>query len=225
MCGSDSIVLIAFSTEATGPKTTDPTFSSPSCRFMAIRYSSSTTRMRRSRSAELAILHLLSLRAGEWKRDRAMDTVRFDRKSCPGSELIGQRVLDEPPPASVPPASSRDSRRVDASFSPVDENPWRAILGFHSPTNIQTAVSLSQGAIFQGIGRQLVQGHRQGLDGDRSKRDALGSVDRKNSAVFGRLNGQFRRETLIKADAPGRRRTTAPPARAPARRAGRRNSP
>src|ERR1700722_2610447 len=156
MCGSDSIVLIAFSTEATGPKTTDPTFSSPSCRFMAIRYSASTTRMRGSRSAELAILHLLSLRSGEWKRDRAMDTVRFDRKSCPSSELIGQRVLDKPPPASVPLACSRDSRRVDPSFSPVDKNPRRTLLGFGSPMNIQTAVSLSERAVFQGIGRQFV---------------------------------------------------------------------
>src|ERR1700729_3623094 len=128
MCGSDSIFLIAFSTEGTGPRTTDPTFSSPSCRFMAIRYSSSTTRMRRSRSAELAILHLLSLRSGERKRDCAVDAVRFDRKSCPGSELIGQRVLDEPPPASVALASSRHSRRVDASLSlqPVANSARRA---------------------------------------------------------------------------------------------------
>src|ERR1700735_5845895 len=97
MCGSDSIFLIAFSTEGTGPRTTDPTFSSPSCRFMAIRYSSSTTRIRRSRSAELAILDLLSLSPGERKRDRAMNAVRFDRETCPSAELIGQGVLDKAP--------------------------------------------------------------------------------------------------------------------------------
>src|ERR1700722_256646 len=128
MCDSDSIVLIAFSTEATGPKTTDPTFSSPSCRFMAIRYSSSTTRMRRSRSAELSILHLLSLRSGEWKRNRAVDTVRFDRKSCPSSELIGQGVLDKASTTASAPRLIARWRGLDATFLPVDKNTGRPVL-------------------------------------------------------------------------------------------------
>src|ERR1700727_897472 len=99
MCGSDSIFLIAFSTEGTGPKTTDPTF--------------------------------------------------------PSALLLGQPGPDKPPPRSVPLACSRDSRRVDPSFSPVDKNPRRTLLGFGSPMNIQTAVSLSERAVFQGIGRQF----------------------------------------------------------------------
>src|SRR5271170_449624 len=102
-----------------------------------IARSASITRMRRLRSAELVILDLLSLGSGERKRDRAVDAVWFDHESCPSSELIGQGVLDKSPPTSLPLASSRYLRRIDASFSPVDKNPRRAILGFRPPMNIQ----------------------------------------------------------------------------------------
>src|ERR1700727_865062 len=138
MCGSDSIFFIAFSTEGTGPTTTDPAFSSASCRLMAIRYSSSTTRMRRSRSGELAILDLLSLRSGERKRDRAVDAVRFDHESCPSSELIGQSVPDEAPAIAGPPWLIAKLSGLDAAFLPVDNDTGRPVFGLHAPMNVET---------------------------------------------------------------------------------------
>ena len=119
------IALIALSTEGTGPRTIEPTPSSWSLSVAAIRYSSSTTRMRRSRSAELAILVLLRLRSGERKRDRAVDAVRLDRESCPGSELIGQSLLDETPAVAGPRPPIRGSACVNAAFLPADRDPGR----------------------------------------------------------------------------------------------------
>src|SRR5271166_1253107 len=55
MSGADSIVLTAFSTDGTGPMSTAPRLSSAWQRLMATVYSSSTMRMRRSRSFDTAI--------------------------------------------------------------------------------------------------------------------------------------------------------------------------
>src|ERR1700735_5537438 len=174
MCGSDSIFLIAFSTEGTGPRTTDPTFSSPSCRFMAIRYSSSTTRMRRSRSAELAILHLLRLSSGERKRDRAMDAIGFDREARPSAELIGQGVLDQSPTVARSPRLVGRLSDFDTAFLPVDKDPGRIVfILLAPPPNVKMPASPTQRTVFHRVGRELVQGHRQRLHHVGSKHNVL----------------------------------------------------
>src|SRR5690242_15271252 len=99
--------------------------------------------MRRSRSAELAIVILLGPRSGDRECDRAVETARFDRKGCPSSELIGQGVLDEAAATSGPARLSGSLSGLDAIFLPVDKNPWRPVLGLHAPTNVEARVLLA----------------------------------------------------------------------------------
>ena len=55
--------------------------------------------------------------------------------------------------------------------------------------------------MFRSVGCEFMQGHRQRLDGGGPDHDALRSVERHISILFGRLRRQFGREKLIKGDA------------------------
>jgi hypothetical protein len=67
----------------------------------------------------------------------------FDRESCPSSELIGQRVLDETPAIAGSAWLIARLSGLDAAFLPVDKDPGRVILGLHAPTNVKTAILLT----------------------------------------------------------------------------------
>src|SRR5579872_1999278 len=154
---SCSIKAKARSSDATGPRTAAPIALNSSLRFCASRNSSSTRRIRRSRKASSLMSRPVGLAFRHRQRDRATDAVFFEGETGERAELIGQRLLDQLAPLAAalrPPIGRHD----DAAFLPIDVKPWLAPLAqFAAPTHFKPAMRLLEGAVFDGVGRQLMQ--------------------------------------------------------------------
>src|SRR5262249_10334478 len=117
---------------------------------------------------------------GGGKRNRAMDAIRFHGKGRLRVKLIGQHPLDQ---LSSLPAALRlgpQGRHLHAAFLPIEMKPGLATFcqGLLSPPDGEVPSRLLECAVFDRIGHEFVQGHREGLNCAGAQRNALRSVER-----------------------------------------------
>src|SRR4051794_18525714 len=157
-------------TEPAGPATAAPRPSSSRAREAAIRYSSSTTRRRRPRSASgrgSAMLRSCPARLDR-HHDGAAHPVGAELEPRLRAELVRQRVLDQLGAVALPPWQGIPRHRHPA-LPPLDQHPAPGPLdgpGHHEPTR-----GPLERAVLDGVGRELVERERQRLGEARRQRD------------------------------------------------------
>src|SRR5579883_3017476 len=191
----------ARSSDAAGPRTDAPIAWNSSLRFFASRNSSSTSRIRRSRKAASLMFRPLGPTFRYRQRDRAMDAVFFEGETSARAELIGQRLLDQLAPLAA--ALRPLGRHGDAAFLQVDVKPWLAPFAqFAAPAHSKPAMRLLEGAVFDGVGRQLMQSHGESLHRAGAQAHALRPVkdDAAAIAAAAGLRRQFARQQFVERD-------------------------
>src|SRR3954454_20236697 len=157
-------------TEPAGPTTSAPRPSRSRARGAAIRYSSSTTRRRRPRSASgrgSAMPRSCPVRLDR-HHDGAAHPVGAELEPRLRAELVRQRALDQLGAVALPPGRGPLRHRPPA-LPPLDQHLAPGSLdgpGHHQPTR-----GPLERAVLDGVGRELVERERQRLGGARRQRD------------------------------------------------------
>ena len=119
------------------------------------------------------------------KRNGAMDAIRFHRKGRLRVKLIGQHPLNQL--SSLPAALGLGTQRrhLYTAFLPIEMKPGLATFcqSLLSPPDGEARFRLLECAVFDRIGHQFVQSHREGLNCTGAQRNAFRSVERDGSVL------------------------------------------
>ena len=151
------------------------------------------------------------------KRNGTMDAIRFHGKCRLRVKLIGQHPFNQF--SSLPTALGLGSqgRHLHATFLPIEMKPGLATSQvLLSPADGEVPIRLLECAVFDRVGHEFVQGHREGLNCARTQRNALRSVERDRSMFFytNRLRCQLGIDQLVEGDPPAFMRAKEKPLRA-----------
>ena len=138
------------------------------------------------------------------KRNGAMDAIRFHGEGRLRVKLIGQNSLNQLSSLPAAMALGPQRRHLHAAFFPIEMKPGLAAFsqGLLPPPDGEVRIWLLERAVFDSIGHEFVQGHREGLNCAGAQRNVFRSVERDRS-MFSHTNAlrcQFGIDQFVEGD-------------------------
>jgi hypothetical protein len=116
-----------------------------------------------------------------------MDAIRFHGKGRLRVKLIGQHSFDQFPSLPAALGLGTQRRHLHAAFFPIEMKPWLSIFwqGLLSPPDGEAPIRLLECPVFDCIGHEFMQGHREGLNCTGAQRNAFrAGLEHPQAAVY-----------------------------------------